>query len=830
VTIIAQAPSIVFSAILVVLAGLIWRANRTDCVNRSFATFAFFLACWVFGVSQLQAGGDLEFWGRFTFASAAVIPASFLAFTEWYPNPSGWVPRWVLIATALTGITFAALSLATPLIVWDVQIGPQGLQRNTGSLHGLFIGYFVSAWLMALVILFRKWRAARGRSRAQLQYLGVGILLSIALGIGTNLLLPLFLGRSTYSWLGPYLGLILIPMVGHAIVRHRLMDLRPILVRSLAYFAVMISASAALIAVAHLTLPDWLMSTITVAPELLIAAVVALVMVSTPAQRLLARLIEPYLYRRRLDRATALREAMQRFARLMQPRELADELSEALHRAFVPEWFLMAAWSPDDRTFESLSEPPATTAQAAAINASASAFSSGCDRSTVIVSSGRATSPTAAQLAHTLGADLLIVLARRKRLLGLVFLGPRRSGDPFYAEDLALIEALADLVSIALENSLLYRQQIETRAYSERLIEAIDSAVVAVDQVGRITSHNRAASELLGITETAVGEFVDVLPSELAWALAFSASGASQFHHVEIAITNRTGRTSPVMLSTAALHRDISSISGAIAVVTELSTVKALERNQRRVERLSRMARFYAGLAHEIRNPLASISNLISMLPDRFDDPEYRDTAVRLLPNEVARIVALADRVRFMAPSDGGSLRLVDVRPLLTDLVAIHSARTKQLPAGISLELDPELPHIIGDPNQLMQLFVNLLLNAVESMSESDGAVTIRAFARHNSTGQSLTVRVIDEGSGIDPALRFKVFEPFFTTKADGTGLGLSICYEIAEFHGATLRLTPRRDHYGTIAEVTFPTPPSWQFSTGAFERAIDDRLLSHQW
>src|SRR5439155_11644500 len=106
------------------------------------------------------------------------------------------------------------------------------------------------------------------------------------------------------------------------------------------------------------------------------------------------------------------------------------------------------------------------------------------------------------------------------------------------------------------------------------------------------------------------------------------------------------------------------AVAGALAVVTDLSAVKALEKNQRRIEHFAIMARFYAGIAHEIRNPLAAISNFISMLPDRFDDPEYRDTAVRLLPIEVNRIVRLADRPRLMAPSAGGTPARVLLQPL----------------------------------------------------------------------------------------------------------------------------------------------------------------------
>src|SRR5207245_7940030 len=111
-----------------------------------------------------------------------------------------------------------------------------------------------------------------------------------------------------------------------------------------------------------------------------------------------------------------------------------------------------------------------------------------------------------------------------------------------------------------------------------------------------------------------------------------------------------------------------------------------------------------AGIAHDIRNPLAAISNFISMLPDRFDDPEYRDTAVRLLPMEVSRIVRLADRLRLMAPSEGGRLSVVSVSPLLHDIVAIHSPTAYEQQVKIELHCADELPKIQSDAGPLLTL------------------------------------------------------------------------------------------------------------------------------
>jgi len=404
------------------------------------------------------------------------------------------------------------------------------------------------------------------------------------------------------------------------------------------------------------------------------------------------------------------------------------------------------------------------------------------------------------------GVEVLVTLGRRGQLLGTVLLGPRRSGDAYFKNDLGFIESVADLASIALENALLYRQRIQMLEYSDRLLESIDSAVVAIDVEGRITSFNPAATKLFGLSDEYHGALMHVLPSEIGWSLVLALSGGWHPREVEVTIDHVVRGVLHVILSTAVLHDDEKRVSGALVVATDLSAVKALERNQRRVEHLAIMARFYAGIAHEIRNPLAAISNLVSLLPDRFDDPEYRDTAARLLPMEVSRIVRLADRLRLMAPSEGGKLSVVSIPPLLHDILAIHSPIAHEQMVKIELNCPSELPKIQGDPGQLVQLFVNLLKNAVEAMPDG-GTLTIEADrSKGRIVADSVIVRVLDEGVGIDPAVRQKIFEPFFTTKPSGTGLGLAICREIADFHRARLTLLPRSlVDGGTIAEVEFP-------------------------
>ena len=782
----------------------VWRARPDSKINFRFAILTLSIAGWVLGIGGVQSGVHTEAWGRVTFVAACVMPAAFLAFSRVFPAASAWPPASFLWTAVGVGSTLAVLSGTTRLIAYDISLTTTGIQRSSGPLFHLFTLYFLACLITALSVFIGKWRRERGLARAQLQYLGIGLLVLSVGGITTNLMIPIFTGRSTLSWLGPYFTLPLVALVGHAIIRHRLMDLRIFISRGLAYALSMAGASALLIAGARLLFPTWEVETPLVHPNFVIVALVALAMLSSPAQRFFSRVMDPYLFRGGIEYSSALRGATRRLSRLMQPAELAAELRQILAEVLVPESFTMLVKSFESDTFEDLT---ANATQAVDVQALSALRLGHSDTTVIVVSPAQETGlvKSAHEALRAAGAEIVVALGRRGQLLGVVLLGSRRSGDAYFKNDLLFIEALTDLASIALENAMLYRQRIQMLEYSDRLLESLDSAVVAIDITGKMTSFNRAAKELLSLRDDHRGALMSILPSEIGWALVLAISGGWHPREVEVTIDHVIRDVLHVILSTAVLHDDEGRVSGALVVVTDLSTVKALERNQRRIEHLAIMARFYAGIAHEIRNPLAAISNFIAMLPDRFDDPEYRDTAVRILPMEVSRIVRLADRLRLMAPSEGGKLSVVSIAPLLHDIVAMHSPTAQEQQVKIDLHCPDDLPKIQGDPSQLVQLFVNLLRNAIEAMP-GGGTVTIDADQLvGRSAAGSIVVRVIDEGLGVDPTVRAKIFDPFFTTKPSGTGLGLSICREIADFHRARLTLLPRSILGGTIAEVEFP-------------------------
>ena len=235
-----QISLLAIAVLLLALAIFVWRARPEAPTHRWFAIFTLAVANWTIGVAGLQSGSHLDLWGRFTFASAALIPAASLAFIYRYPAQNGWptsiVVRGVLWAAGIISVA----SISTPLLVVDNLITPEGLRRTTGPLYPLFATYFLFAWTSTLTLLAVKWMRAKGLARARLQHVGMAFAISGAGAIGANLAFPVLTGKSTYSWVGPYFGLILTALVAHAIIRHRLMDLRLVVHRGLTFAIAML--------------------------------------------------------------------------------------------------------------------------------------------------------------------------------------------------------------------------------------------------------------------------------------------------------------------------------------------------------------------------------------------------------------------------------------------------------------------------------------------------------------------------------------------------------------------------------------------------------------
>ncbi|HUI57456.1 MAG TPA: ATP-binding protein [Bryobacteraceae bacterium] len=222
----------------------------------------------------------------------------------------------------------------------------------------------------------------------------------------------------------------------------------------------------------------------------------------------------------------------------------------------------------------------------------------------------------------------------------------------------------------------------------------------------------------------------------------------------------------------------------------------------KRAERLSAAGQLSAGLAHEIRNPLASLAGAAGVLRRGQVPDQTRLECVSIIEKECERLNQLLSQFLDFARPRPPQYREADLRSILEPVadLAAHAAGSKQV--RIRLDLAPELPAIECDPEQIKQAVLNLLINAVHA-SASGGEVVVAVRA---SNGR-ISIQVQDQGSGIEPEHMNRIFDPFFTTKEAGTGLGLSVVHQIVEQHGGTIAAEPNLPR-GAIFRITLPR---WQ-------------------
>src|SRR5574340_618982 len=225
------ASSVVISSILVSLAICVMKTRPRSPVHLWFGVQTLLVVAWIIGLTGFHHGQPNNVFLAITFGSACLIPAAFFNFTSSYPTPSTNGASRAGKAILLVGSALAVLC-GTELIVNALPEAREAVYRK-GPLYQVFAVYFIVTWLLAVSVFIRKWNECSGTDRIQLQYFGVGAIVSGTSCIFTNLLVPLVTGQSTYGRLAPYLLLPFVLLVAHAIIRHRLMGVRVVIHRGL---------------------------------------------------------------------------------------------------------------------------------------------------------------------------------------------------------------------------------------------------------------------------------------------------------------------------------------------------------------------------------------------------------------------------------------------------------------------------------------------------------------------------------------------------------------------------------------------------------------------
>jgi two-component system, NtrC family, nitrogen regulation sensor histidine kinase GlnL len=346
------------------------------------------------------------------------------------------------------------------------------------------------------------------------------------------------------------------------------------------------------------------------------------------------------------------------------------------------------------------------------------------------------------------------------------------------------------------------------------VLENLSDAVILLSADGRIASCNPAGEQLFGRPETQLrGLSYEVLFEDLPALTDLVRrtldSGQTQALNDE-PLTMRDRRF-VVRAVTSPLLDTKDRLRGMAVVVHDLSHQRALREDVDRAERLAQLGTVAAGLAHEIKNPLAGIKGAAQLLKRDFGEAaairEYTEVMIR----EADRLTSLLEQLLSLGSPMPPQFTQLNIHRLIQDVLLL--ARESPSARGIRIEydFDPTLPQIRGDERQLKQVLLNLVANSLDAMSGKGSLSLITRMETdfHIVRGprghaRLIRVEVVDTGPGIPAEDLPHIFDPFFSTKSHGTGLGLAISQRIAAEHGGSLRAA-RRAQKGTVMTLNLP-------------------------
>jgi two-component system NtrC family sensor kinase len=381
----------------------------------------------------------------------------------------------------------------------------------------------------------------------------------------------------------------------------------------------------------------------------------------------------------------------------------------------------------------------------------------------------------------------------------------RASGAAFAATDELVLAAAAAQVALALQNCWLLTLLSAGKHEWEQMVDAIGAAVCIVDRHGSVHRANRTFAALVGTPVTALAgrSWQALLPPGWLEAVSHLLDAPGRAAPCEVRDQGR------VFIATAiAIGDDDAEGRAAVLVLEDHTERRRLQEQLIQSEKMSAVGQLISGVAHELNNPLASVLGFADFLIETGEAPTALAEPLRVIQQEAQRAASIVKNLLTFARKQDQERRAVALGEVLERTVVLLRNQLIQHRVDPVLEVADGLPDVYGSPNQLQQVFVNLINNGAQAIAATGrpGKVTIRA----RPWLDGVAVDVADTGPGVPANLAERIFEPFFTTKreGEGTGLGLSICAGLVKEHGGRLSLQSARGAGATFT-VELPAAPA---------------------
>ncbi|GBD96506.1 MAG TPA: PAS domain-containing protein [Nitrospirae bacterium] len=324
----------------------------------------------------------------------------------------------------------------------------------------------------------------------------------------------------------------------------------------------------------------------------------------------------------------------------------------------------------------------------------------------------------------------------------------------------------------------------ESKDYLHAVLQSIGEAMIVLDRAEKITMINTAAEELLCNDS---GNVKGMMFNDLDFSIEDSTSGTR---------LNVSGKKYDIILSRSTVCNPEGSVRGYVILIKDITRLKELERQHERNERLIAMGEMAAKIVHEIRSPLCSIELFSNMLSKDLEGTAHSEMA-NGISTGIKSLNNILTNMLFFAKPQRPSLRNVNLSEAVEESIKMLTPLIEVRGIKITGEIT-DVP-VCGDVELLKHVFMNVILNAVQSMPEGGNLNVVMG-----EESGFVTVAVIDEGEGVDPEIIEKIFDPFFSTKDMGTGLGLAIAHKIMQCHKGFIKATGNSGKGSTFC-IYFP-------------------------
>ena len=785
---------------------------------------------------------DLDLAIAFLRNSALILFAPlFLHFCLLYPTKQQLFPkqRWraiMLYVPAILLLLTATIVFLPPagfvylrsaLAKVGFEIGPRIPDAFTDAFYSISFIHFVFGLAASGVFLVRTYVTAKNALvRQQMKWVVWGTLLSVTPFILLYGLVHLA-GASTDRWLTDVavVPLIAIPFAfGYSVLRYRLMDVE-LVVRRVFVYALTTLAISVLIGLAvymgglyafgsQQTLGS---GEITLQVVAAVAAMAAIVMIAAPVKNFVQEHVDRLFYGERYD----LRNSLLDFGRTLSATTALDPLLDSLVSRLQEVMNVgRVAIFIEDRHSK---------------NGYLVARSVGLDTPAVVPPDFREMIRVRSAESGVVRADDLDIVSSdsvgvsarrtlhyyvpcvvRGRMVAVIGLGRSVDGALLSSEDVEILRTVSGYVAVAIENSLLYKDQQERaselkllKEFNESIIESINVGLLAVNLDGCVTRLNSAIEHMLDLRrDAAIGRRVEELFSEdfadtLKQVLGKDAWRLQEIRNIyKLHTATRTNRALILNIALAPLQ-DAQGQTGALVVVEDVTSRISLEEQLQQREKLSSIGLLAAGVAHEVNTPLTGVSSYTQMLLGMLNENDPKHALLQKVRTQAERATNIVNNLlNFSRTGSATEFGEVDVARVLDDTLQLLEPQLRRSQIEIVRSYSKDAPEVYGNAGKLQQVFTNLLLNARDAIPDGGRIVVSTSTADDGS----LIAEISDTGIGIAAENVAKIYDPFYTTKGvgQGTGLGLAVTYGIVQEHTGRISVesTPGE---GTTFRITLP-------------------------